>query len=312
MQYKYFGSIKNPAFFEMTRDEQNNYLLEKKLFRVSYSVSFIPNQHIDDNVPGQINFKTGLSEDNKEFIASDELTDSIYKFILNTYEAYLKHAPILFHAKFNNTVFGFSEKKKKKLALKEFKRIYKECLPGELDAYRNRFGVLYGKRNQFKELLISQRSIILAFLRGEIYYFNRNTFESTPILHQIIDFEANLEILLNLNKTYQFEEDSLFNGKDGLRQLYEKYEKLFKDFTTYKFVHHQIESFEDVIPARIESLHEVLRSNNLLNGNKEDFMKFLLDVHGIRITKIRDYSNLINDKHSERVEFLQEEWHNFP
>ncbi|WP_149277638.1 hypothetical protein [Pareuzebyella sediminis] len=310
MKHRYLGCITEPVFIGMNEEEQNAYLLDKKLYDISYSSSFLPTE--DEKVPGRIYLgKLGLNEKNKYHIPSIELANCLYEFILYKYEAYLNHAPTLFKARFDDLTFGVSKKKKRKIALDEFNRVYKETSPDAIDSLNNRFQALHSKREGLKNMLANERSIVLAYLIGNQEFFDLNTYDRYSVIPKIIGFEGQLKILLGINNNFLFEEETFFSEKNDFRQIYDIYETLFKNFDAFRFNYTNLEKLEHAKPSYVDSLFEVLQNNLLITGSKKAYREYVLEVHEIRLSKIRDYHNLVNDEHDKRVAKYQNDWENF-
>jgi hypothetical protein len=109
-----------------------------------------------------------------------------------------------------------------------------------------------------------------------------------------------------------FEKDMYFSEESKLRELFNRYSHFFRDFEVFSFCHSQIVELKTKkiknMSSQMESLYDVLRDFDLIEKSKEDFKRYLFDIHKIKVAKIREYKPKSNLQHESRVAKFQQKW----
>ena len=307
MKYKYYNTIKL-EFLEWDENKQNLHLQYLGIFNVSYSISTLPIKNL--NVPGKMSLSMELSEDNKNYICNTKLSKEINRWILNRYQSYLKYYPTLFNAEFTDSQFGLDRKKAKKNALKEFNNIYNRLIDTPFSVRGDRFEVLHEKRNYLISELNEHKNLIFAYLTGQDEYFDVSLYDNCPYIQRLIEFEGNLEILLDLNDTYEFEFNAFFNDTHLLYEKYSSLENPSFDFKVFRFIDECINSYTSHLSANIVSLYFFLKESMLISETADEFHTYLENLYKPNIGKLK-LSNSQNLQHKKRLEKLSKRWLNF-
>lgn len=173
---------------------------------------------------------------------------------------------------------------------------------------KNRFDVIWNINEQFLLFPLQKR-------KGD------NTIVSSadyPFVWFDIDQWCELELSYHLTPIFKealgLEQESSNNNmlnETELQNIYNEYKHIFNSFHAFKYTYKTINNFKENISSEIESLYEFLFKKSLIVNRKTKFIIYLLKVHQIEQSKIRDYTNIINDRHSDRVEFHKKEWTKF-
>ena len=307
MDNQYFGTITHPNFLDWDNDTQNKYLLDIGLFTIMIEGNNIP--IAKSKVPGKLEILAQFDFNNKRYVCNTQLQKSIYYFLLDRYYAYSKAIPITFFIEFENSIFGLEDHEAKKEALSKFNAIY-EKLRIKSFSKKDRFELLYLEREHISSNISKERDIVITFLTGNEDFFDVELYHSNLYLQKIISFEGNLEILLELNKTYTFQTDIYFN-ENAL--LFEKYQSIYNppfSFEVFKFINDQIKTQKKSKRAELVSLFFFLKENILFSGTEKSFRKLINDFfHPISAElKLADQTN---KNHINRMEILNLEWDKF-
>lgn len=170
--------------------------------------------------------------------------------------------------------------------------------------------LLYGQYNAYKRNLIREIKVT-QYLEGNAEFFSKeNLFTKYPIIDKTISFEIWVQIMVELNDRFQFEEDIYFTQIRFDKEKFKKYNYIFKTLESYQFTNNKVKSFVADQKAHIESLYQVLIDDKLIFEHKENFMKFLKEEYDLTITKIISYDKNINYSHDKRVILFGSEWSN--
>lgn len=315
---KYFGCIDENIFTNKSEKEIEDYLLKNKLFELKQTGK----ANIDNIKDGVLNIIVNVNE--KKIEPCNELINDFYSFIINLFKYEIMEERLLFFKLFNDEIYGLDYDEQKRIALNHFNNIYKENYIDAITFFdeeisdngirhaksHGKLKMLNGQLNAFKSNLINEVNEF-QYLIGNMDYFNKDTLKSKyPIIEETIYFEIWLQILIEINDKYDFEEDLYFSQIRFDKATFEKYQHIFKSFESFQFTNNKIKSFKEDHKAHIESLHHVLLENDLIYYHKENFMKFLKEEYNLTITKIISYDKSINYKHDERVALFMLEWSN--
>ena len=310
---KYFGYLKGSEFKKANERELADFLINNGLF---------VGKHRGKNT----SFKDGIIEflvnpDELVVDPSNELQDEFYSFIIDIFKYDLALGKLSFFKSFNDEIFGLDGASQKMIALNYFNTIYNEIyldIVTFFEEQKNDTGITHNynfsrlkmlsyqykafKSNLLRKMKINQ------YLAGNKEYFIKENLLNLFDLTEEIYFETQLQILVELNDRFGFEEDLYFTQIRFDKINFEKYKHIFHSLESYQFTNNKIKSFSVDHKAHIESLYQVLIELELITNHKENFMKFLNDEYGFVITKIINYDNKINYNHDARVTHLKLDW----
>ncbi|WP_418637044.1 hypothetical protein [Winogradskyella sp.] len=174
---------------------------------------------------------------------------------------------------------------------------------------KSRFDVIWNINENYLKFPLTKRKEDALIISNAEYPFI--SFD----IQQWCDFEYSFhliphfkEAIINESKNY----DSLYALRSKKKQhIYNEYKHVFELFSSFNFTYETINNFNANVSSQIESLYQALLEKRLIVNQKTNFKKYLLNVHGITQPKIRDYKNLINYKHNDRVQNLKEKYDDF-
>lgn len=271
---------------------------------------------------------------------TQNLLDDFYDTIINHFRLIILDNKFSFYEIFNEEIFGLDFNEQKRIALKRYKSSYKNIFYDgitylSVDDYEddnfkidylkidNKLKMVYVNKLKYQNKLLKIDSIF-KYLTGDESLFRESFYKKNcKVLDEIINYEVQKEIMVELNTKYKFEEDFYFSNTLDDKRNFLDYNKIFNSFKAFKFTNVNIQNFGSDKKAQVESLYEFLRVNNLINKGKIEFLRFLEIEHGIVITKIISYINYDNrkdfpnggkkpnDAHIKRVQILDEKWTRF-
>ena len=312
---KHFGHLKGIAFTKNDEQELANRLINDGLF---------VGRHIGQNS----GFKDGILEftfDPKTVVADpvDDLVDEYYDFLMTIYKYDIALDKLSFFKEFNDIIFGLEYNQQKTIALQHFKEIYDDIYVDAMTFFteeKSENGIVHSynfsklkmlsyQYRAFKFNAISKINMYYYLQGNEDFYRKENLSEKFDLAEELY-FESQLQILVELNDRYKFEEDLYFTQIRLDKKKFAEYEHIFKTLKSYQFTNRKIKSFKEDHKAHIESLYEVLSSKELINDHKENFMLFLKNEYNLNISKIINYEKKVNFLHNERVTLFKSDWAN--
>lgn len=309
MEFKYFGFLESSSFSTLSTGKQLELLRNHNLFKPVFTIK--TKFKSNSNTPGMRSALLPLTPENIKFTPIEDVVKELYDYTRNRYASYWMAYPLSQLSQFKMEIFGLSEAQAKKNARKKFNYLFKSKIGKDSGITMDGFKYLYDTKKNLINKLSLKYEMITEFLMGNDDFFNDKLYENCTIIHELTEFESTLKILLDLNETYNLAHDSYFN-QDELQNIFEEFKVDFKhNYRAFKFVHSTIEQFSENIPSHVESLYEFMVDKHLWNGKKSGFQKYLIVVHNLQIAKIRNYTNIINDEHTARVNVLQRKWDSY-
>lgn len=292
-------------------------LVKKGIFEENY---------ISDNV---INFEeSNLQGENNltfydfevDITAPRYLSIQVYDSIFWLFKSEVQDIKLAFFNKFREDTYGLNFETAKKIALKEFKRIYKSL---NIENEQNSVEISLGKNkttftpSYFYKLYFHRQRIInrlhyhsyLPYLYGELELYFEWPYQDKELFREILLSQINLEILFELNEEFKFELDVYFNQIFFYELQSIIHNDIFTHENSFVFTFYTINNFSEINSTYIESLFDFLITEKLYIGKKSEFMTIINDEFKTAITKIRDYET--NENHQLRVKNLKIEWGNF-
>jgi hypothetical protein len=309
---KYFG-IFNPDTLELSDLEIENLMLEKGLLEkiVTTNPGVIKE--------GALNFT--ITDNIIEIVPTKEHNDEYYDFIIDLYNLEIKAIKLPILSKFNDAIFGLEQNEQKVIALQCFKKIYntiyKEVLTIQEEKMNddgvfhthnyNKLKMLYFQWQANKNNLASTRTS-LHYLVGDKNTYIESNFIENEIVQEVLFFEAQKQVLVELNSRFGFEDDYYFTNKLQDNISYKKYDFIFKSLKAYQFTNAKIRSFKYDEKAYSVSLYQVLLNHDLIVSKKSKFKEFMNSEYGFFPAEILTYEEKINRAHDERVKQFSEDW----
>lgn len=307
MDNQYFGTITHPNFLDWDNDTQNKYLADIGLFTVMIAGNNIPVPK--SKVPGKLNILAQFDFNNRRYLCSTQLQKNIYNYLLGRYFTYLKAIPVNFFIKLEDSIFGLENNEIKKAGLNEFNSIY-NALKIKTFSKKGRFELLHLEREHIISNISKEREIVIAFLTGNEDFFDVELYLTNLYLQKIISFEGNLEILLELNRTYKFQTDIYFDENAVLFEKYKNIDNPSFSFEVFKFINHQIKTLEKSKRSDIVSLLFFLKEIKLFSGTEKTFRNMINNFF-LPISAELKIADPTNKNHIKRMEILNLEWSNF-
>lgn len=199
----YLGFIDKTEFEQLPKKEQVEFLIAQEVCTgyERYETTINKNELFVDL--GSKKFKLKPSE---------KLLQDFSKFILREYEYDISVAYVSFFNEFEDCIYGLDKVDQKKEALKQFKEIYKtvdvsvvnpmivEKRKGLIESMK-KIGRLeklsYIRKTKMSNLC--ELPIAIDYLFGNNAFLASTTFKDLNTFKEVIDFESNLKILVNLN-----------------------------------------------------------------------------------------------------------------
>lgn len=305
----YFGYLNKDLLINKTTEELGNYFVELNLYEI--------NCYAKGNVS---NIKDGVIElryNPNELVMEpkEKLVDEFYSFIKDLYNYEINSGKFTFFESFNNEIYGLDFADQKRNALSHFLKIYNETYIDVITFFdekisdngithttsHSKFKMLHAQQKSFKTNLINEVKLT-QYLIGNKDFFNKESLSTKYLtITDTILFETWLQILIELNDRFNFEEDLYFTQIRFDKEKFKKYNHIFKTLLSYQFTNNKIKSFSEDHKAHIESLYQVLLVNDSIYNHKENFMEFLKIEYDLIISKIISYDKNINYSHDERV-----------
>ncbi len=285
------------------KDQLENYLVHKGYYEKYNTISISDfSDHIEKSI-----------KPNKD------LLDAFYNYIITKYQVVIDRNIHSFFYDFEELVYGLDDKDSKRIALQKFNEIYRVINIKGLNFSNNyksenginitqskgRMFMLFGIREAMKSSIGLQENIV-SFLIGFDEYFTSPEFTDEEVFKDLIRFESNLKILVQLNEQYKFEPDYYFTNFKKYSDLFRKYKHIFKSVKIVQFVYELIEVNSSNLSSYNDSLYQVLKEYDLVKGTKENYIKFLKTEFDSKKKDIKIYAPDSNLEHDKRVKKIRE------
>ena len=315
---KHFGCLKDVVFDKSNETEISDFLIKEGIFEMIIEATGDP-LTIKDGIMDFI-----FSPEHRIVEPKKALVDEFYSFIMNDVFKYtILENKLEFFSSFNNQIFGLEFLEQKKIALDHFNRIYNDNHINVITPFETKISetgikhtYTYGKLqllsyqlDGFKRNLVNKITLN-NYLNGNKDFFTKENLLEKYDIEDEIQFEIWVQILVELNDRFKFEEDLYFTKIRNEKDRYNRYTHIFKSFESLQFTSRKIEKFKDNKKANIESLYQVLVNHDLIKDHKENFISFLKNEFDIVISKIISYNENENYTHDDRVKLFTQEWHN--
>ncbi|WP_341222219.1 hypothetical protein [Polaribacter atrinae] len=317
MESKYFGIIPKELNSLNKIIQLENFLKENDLIIISNKLETIKSTKTENL--GELKNVVKYDHNNTGYKFTDELTIEVYDFLLNQYKNSLCKN-ILFNINFEDETFGFLEARKKEAALKQFNNLYSiwtnnltKMAPIKNAKFvpENIFNKLKRARAFFQNQLKYQYELVVAFLIGEINYFNRDLFKTNELLIEMFDFENDLLILIDLNQRFSFTEDNVFTKKTIAQIIYEDYPEEFHSLKQLEFIEKYLTIEKNKKPSFIASLYFFFKEQNLKIPKEQIFREIINTNLKTNIPKRIKLSDSSGNAHLKRTTSFKKDWFEF-
>lgn len=313
---RFIGILNQEKFRNSSDNEIIESLIDKNIF--FETISLFQFQLID-NLEKSNDTKTVI-------IPNQHLVKQFWNFIQKKYKDEFTNIKNKYFVSFEESCYGLNYEQKRNIALEDFNNIYNNLeiqIPYYIESIENlhkNFSETKIHTKLFKvyHLISYLKSEITGFkevkeyLRDNLSYYDDEFLKKNKEFENLLHLITVSEILVEINQRFNFEEDIYFNNEFTIKIKYEDehIKKVFKSIEGFSFANSLIESIDKDVKANIESLYEVLRSQNLIIDNKRKFMHFLQEEYFITISKIISYDFKQNYQHDKRVANFLSKWLN--
>lgn len=316
---KNFGCLKDVSFNKSNEKELIEILLKEGLFEMKRIASGNSSNINDGILELRMNPEKVIVEPSKDLI------DEFYSFIMNeVFKHYILEHKLQFFNIFNDQIYGLDYSEQKKIGLHHFKNIYKENYLDVITPFEdtvsetgiihsNNFGrlqMLYYQLNAFKNNL-ADKIKLNNYLIGDKEFFKKENLSEKYGINDELQFEICVQILVELNDRYQFEDDYYFTNRKNDRAKFKEYDHIFKSLESYQFTDRKIISFKEDEKAKSVSLYQALINKDLITENKEAFKRFMKAEYNFSPSEIVTYEKDINRTHDKRVAQFTDDWEKF-
>lgn len=312
----YFGIIKKEEIEEFSIESVEYYLLEKDIYIKSISL----NQMEKMMSPTLV---SNYDETETSIYAPLELIHEFTDFIFSIYEKYVSSSKHNYFCTFNEEFYGLEYSELRKIALSDFNEIYDNLKIVHVTLIDERVSAngisntyttgklfkLYHFQQDLKKIMATTENL-LSFLIGDLSFYNENFFEQNIEVRNAVNVEIIKQILVELNDKYNFEEDIYYSKKVSEAFKFKDYNYIFKNLKSYQFTNKMIKKYKNLRRNYIESLYQVLLDFDLITDHKENFIAFIENEYGFKVSKITTFAPKKNIQNDKRVALLTQEWEN--
>lgn len=317
----YLGIIKKEEIEGLTTDQLEDYLEQNNCYDNVFSNKIL--EKIVNSIPlDENNFDEMLHE--TIFQPKIDLMNEFYFFIYNHYKEKIINLKFNFFLELEEKCFGIIELEKRKIALSVFNNIYENLeikfidIIGEVNTeyeYKHtqlltdKIFKIYMYQLSFKKSICTTENMI-NFLTGNIEFYEDDFYNDNIEIINAVYFEMIVQILIVLNNKNNFHEDKYFNNIFYNECKFEDNKEIFTEVFGYEFTKYIVQTSTSLNKAEIESLYEVLTSQNLVHKRtKEKFQEFVYYEFKLKISKIITHPYKANWEHDARVLFMNTEYH---
>ncbi|WP_417196990.1 hypothetical protein [Bizionia sp.] len=313
---KYFGKLERKKFEKESQNKQDEILVLNEFYE---RIMRTGNVSVSDAFSKSV--RVSLTPSNQP---TKILVDEIYELLLVRYKLYIENIFIAFFHEFNEEIYGLTHAEARKIALQNFKLIYKDLkiegfnkvnretssLGIENIAVEKRLEYLSLRRMAIKRN-IAIRSFVLEYLYGNMEFFTDEFVNENDLINEFIFFESQLKIILSLNDRYAFETDIYFSKAAKAKNIFEKYPNIFTTLESFLKIHLTIENLEENVSSSINCLYHAINELKLIKGKKSDFITYLKDEHAISKTNIPKIETEFDSPDVKRIHTFLKEFKEF-
>lgn len=315
---RYFGIINKEEIEEYSIGSTEIYLAEKNCYNKCLS------EEVLEKIIIQTNFDKSYSKEIEvefEYKPDIKLLNEFYSLIFKIYKYKFINLKYNYFLNFEKETFGFEDSEKRLCALKDFNEIFNSVNPDviefigekklengtlQTEIYSNKMYKLYMYQLRLKQVVGTTTNMI-NFLTGNKDFYDDIFYADCIDIQKVANLGVILEILIELNNRYNFEDDKYFTGKFARECKFQDYEHVFKSLLGYEFTNEIFNTNDTINKATVESLYEVLTSQDLIYDHKENFIEFVFFEYKLKMSKIISYSYKENWDHDVRVLFFNME-----
>ena len=317
MDCKYFGILIEEKYTPLHEDEIQNFLIENNIIQGTIPGTFIEDRKTNEK--GGTERVIRFYQKDVVYKYSDKLVKSIFNFLKEELIGSIKTNLIIFNQKFEIKTFGYTKKKKRKEALKEFNTLFFEvCKKDQIGLGKNsnheisaekRLHTLNKRQKYLIDLLKEEDEITSNYLCGNGNYFSRELFDTNPYLLEVFEFENKLCILIDINKKFKFEEDDVFSPGTKAQIIFEKHTDKFHSQKQVEFIEQKLKDKANQNHSFVVSLFFFFKSEVKIKTPTAKIFQEIINTnfnHNFGEIKLSDPENL---EHKKRLKKLDLEWH---
>lgn len=319
MNRKYFGILTEELYESLSKPELDEFLEKNGLTEKSITGKI--KKVKKGNEKGKTEMKVRFYFKNEVTYFSTKLINLVYSYLKEFLKGAIDTNTILYNREFTIKTYGYSEKKKRKEALKNFNTFFFDlCEIDDIgisyDSENNllaekRFDTLHKKQQLLISILKPQNPYTTEYLFGNGAYFARDLFDNCEYLLEVYNFEKKLSILLDINKKYNFEVNNIFTPKPIAEIIFDEYKNDFQSLKQLQFIEEQFKDSNNKNYAFAVSLFYFFSKEIQISLPKEPLFREIIITHfKFSFSKIKlNYPD--SKPHQNRIKKLKEEWSNF-
>jgi hypothetical protein len=308
--------IENKIKFKSRESEIKYLLIEKDIFEVSY-------------ISDELNFSIDYTKEDFQNITFEDFEGEInipiilslktYNIIWEIFKYRVKDKKTNFFNHFMKITYGLNYEERKKIALSEFNKIFESF---EFENFEEPFEIRTSENiktfmpTPLFQLFKKRQSIInsldyhvyLPYLFGEIDLYKLKKYQNSDEFNELLTFQSDLEILLELNDKFNFETDVYFNNFYYFKLYSITQLHCIKEIEPLAFCLCKLFEYDEIKATDVESMYSFLL-NNFFIGKKTDFLNIVNSNFKTNFKKIRDYETNLN--HDYRVKKIHQDWKKF-
>lgn len=313
---EYQIEIENKITYKIRESEIKYLLFEKEIFEIDYAIE---NLNIIDYCKPEDFQNLTFDDFEGDISAPTILSLKTYNIIWQIFKHKVIDIKLNFFEDFRKISYGLNLEETKKNALLEFNKIYEliafEKIEKSFEFEKSEKSSIFTPTPLYHLYRERQRIInnldfhvYLPYLFGDLELYELVEYQNSDKLEELLSFQINLEILLELNARFNFEKDIYFNNIFYFRLKSISYLYYIKDTEPLAFCLYIFFNYYEIKATDVESMYAFL-INNFFIGKKTDFLKIINENFKTKFTKIRDYET--NLEHDKRVQILHDEWKKF-
>ncbi|NRB61385.1 MAG: hypothetical protein HRU50_15805 [Winogradskyella sp.] len=230
----------------------------------------------------------------------------MYDFLIDRFHSAVYHPKTIFKASFERKRFGKSDNQIHELALKKFDEIYQQIIYIDDSLDHDPFSVLSRQKLNYLELLGENRILIDHYIIGDKDFFNRDLYEESDLLIEIMEFEGQLQNLIDLNRTYKFSVDKYFSPLSKTDQLYRELKDCI-EVNHANFIDEYICNIQEYYPAKVYIIYSFLKKILNLKIKEEQFRTAVNNIYNLELKRLKKNSS-VNYEYDSQLEKLKNKW----
>ncbi|TDQ33392.1 hypothetical protein [Zeaxanthinibacter enoshimensis] len=212
---KYFGVLSRKEYYRRSPARQKTLLVKQHLFETRFRIRL------------QRNGTIPLVKEQAEeiLVPRQEVVLDFYNFLQQQYATEIDHTYLEFFHQFNEEIFGLDQESQKLQALIHYKQLFRAINNGDFQFFRESAGPCgipqvensskletLQQQQQALQQNLSNSDLFLWYLFGDKEVFSIEKINESPDLHEFVEFERHLKVIIMLNFNYNFEPHLSFDN----------------------------------------------------------------------------------------------------